>query len=235
MVDRFADRRDAGQVLATMLDHYAGRADTIVLGLPRGGVPVAYEVALALRLPLDIVLVRKLGVPGHEELAMGAVASGGARFLNSALIRELRIPDSTIDDATRRELREIDRRSRDYRDGRPEPDLAGRVVILVDDGLATGATMLAAVEALHRVGPRRMVVAVPVGSPEACADVAAHVDEAVCAVTPPTFHAVGMWFGDFEPTTDDEVRDLLHRASLRQLPPPPTDPGAARFADLGPP
>ena len=218
MLGQFADRRDAGRILAMRLRTYHRRNDGTVLGLPRGGVPVAFEVALALELPLDVLLARKLGVPGHEELAMGAVSSGGVRFLNRALIDELHIPDATIEEVTRRELREMERRAREYRDGRPQPSIRGRVVILVDDGLATGATMLAAVGALRRLEPSRIVVAVPVGSPEACLQVGRRVDEIVCEITPESFHAVGMWFADFEPTTDEEVRELLRSAARRELP-----------------
>ncbi|HUZ01260.1 MAG TPA: phosphoribosyltransferase family protein [Thermomicrobiaceae bacterium] len=218
MVDQFADRRDAGRVLATLLRAYRGRSNGIVLGLPRGGVPVAYEVALELEFPLDVVLVRKLGVPGHEELAMGAISSGGVRFLNRVLIEELRISEAAVEEATTREAREMERRAREYRDGRPPLDVRGLTAILVDDGLATGATMLAAVAALAQLAPARIVVAVPVGSPEACLELGQQVDEIVCAIIPERFHAVGTWFSDFEPTTDGEVRELLRRAAQRRLP-----------------
>ncbi|HET9016265.1 MAG TPA: phosphoribosyltransferase [Thermomicrobiaceae bacterium] len=217
MVGQFADRRDAGRVLASQLHAYHSRANCLVLGLPRGGVPVAYEVALSLALPLDVFLVRKLGVPGHEELAMGAIAEGGIRFLNRSLIAELHIPEVAVEEVTRREFLELERRAREYRDGRPSPRVLGHTVILVDDGLATGATTLAAVAALRQMTPEKIVVAVPVGSSEACAEVERQVDQIVCAIMPPTFHAVGMWFADFEPTTDAEVRNLLGLAAQRTL------------------
>jgi predicted phosphoribosyltransferase len=212
MPEAFLDRHDAGRYLAGKLLHYRNRPDVIVLGLPRGGVPVAYEVARALDAPLDVFLVRKLGVPGHQELAMGAIASGGVKVLNHALIRELRIPQAAIDAAVAREMRELERREREYRDNRPPPDVEGRTVILVDDGLATGSTMLAAVSALKRAGAARIVVAVPVASRRACAEFEDHVDAVICAETPDDFEAVGQWYYDFSQTTDDEVRDLLARA-----------------------
>ena len=221
-LDRFRDRFEAGRRLAARLRDYAGRDDVIVLALPRGGVPVAYEVARALRAPLDVFLVRKLGVPGHEELAMGAIASGGVRVLNEEVVRPLRIPPQVIDEAARRELAELRRREREYRDARPPVDVAGKTVILVDDGLATGSTMLAAAGALRRMGPARLVVAVPVGAPETCERFQPMADDVVCAVTPEPFHAVGNWYEDFSQTSDDEVRDLLARASAS---PSPVYPG----------
>src|SRR5262245_29108103 len=184
----FYDRREAGQRLAEKLARYAGWPDLLVLALPRGGVPVAFEVARALGAPLDVFLVRKLGVPGREELAMGAIASGGVRVLNDDVVRGLGIPDEVIDMVAAEELQELERRERAYRDGRPAPDVRGRTVILVDDGLATGSTMRAAVAALHQRGPARVVVAVPVGSPETCAEFAAVADETVCARTPEPFY-----------------------------------------------
>ena len=217
MVDQFTDRLDAGRALAARLQAYHRRADCLVLGLPRGGVPVAFEVALSLGLPLDVFLVRKLGVPHHEELALGAIAEGGVRFLNEPLIAELHISEDAIEEVTRRELQELDRRAWEYRDGRAPPRVRGHTVILVDDGLATGATMLAAVAALRRMTPEKVVVAVPVGSPEACAEVGRQVDQIVCAIVPSRFHAVGMWFADFEPTSDIQVRDLLALAAERSL------------------
>lgn len=214
MPTRFRDRREAGRLLAAKLAAtYANRADVLVLALPRGGVPVAYEVARTLRAPLDVFLVRKLGVPGHEELAMGAVASGGVRVLNHDIVRALRIPDELIDAVTTREQAELARRERLYRGDRPPPDVRGRTVVLVDDGLATGATMVAAVQALRQQHPARVVVAVPVAPPETCEQLRTEVDEVVCAFTPEPFRAVGLWYEDFTPTTDAEVRDLLARGS----------------------
>src|SRR6195256_2560933 len=205
----FRDRREAGRMLAGRLSAYANRPDVIVLALPRGGVPVAYEVARALRAPLDVFVVRKLGVPGYEELAMGAVATGGVRVLNDQLVERLSIPEHMIDAVAAREQQELARRERLYRDGRPPPDVGGRTVILVDDGLATGATMHAAIQALRQQQPARIVVAVPTTSPETCEEMRAEVDDVICAITPEPFHAVGLWYQDFSQTTDEEVRDLL--------------------------
>jgi len=210
---RFRDRQDAGRQLAARLGHYAGRDEIVVLALPRGGVPVAYEVALELGAPLDVFLVRKLGVPGHEELAMGAIASGGVVVLNDDVVGALGITPDVIDRVATRERRELERREREYRDDRPPPDVRGRVVILIDDGLATGSTMRAAIAALRRGGPGRIVVAVPVGPPEACAEFGKEADEAVCALEPEPFYSVGAWYDDFTQTTDDEVRDLLAAAT----------------------
>jgi predicted phosphoribosyltransferase len=209
----FHDRRDAGRQLAARLTDYAGRSDVLVLALPRGGVPVAFEVAQALGAPLDVFLVRKLGVPGREELAMGAIASGGVRVLNDDVVRVLDIPDEVIDAVAAEEQQELERREREYRDGRPAPDVRGRAVILVDDGLATGSTMRAAVAALRRRGPARIIVAVPVGAAETCAALAEEADEAVCAYEPEHFAAVGLWYDNFTQTTDDEVRALLAAAA----------------------
>lgn len=209
----FRDRRDAGRRLATLLAHHAGDQRILVLALPRGGVPVAYEVARALAAPLDLFLVRKLGVPGQEELALGAIATGGIRVLNDDLVRELRLSVRAIDAIAEREDRELARRERAYRGDRPIPAVRERVVILVDDGLATGATMRAAVLALRRQAPAHLVVAVPVAASEICAAFRAEVDEVVCAVTPIPFHAVGTWYEDFTQTTDDEVRGLLGQAA----------------------
>jgi erythromycin esterase-like protein/predicted phosphoribosyltransferase len=205
----FRDRREAGRLLAAKLAAYANRPDVIVLALPRGGVPVAYEVARALAAPLEVFVVRKLGVPGHEEFAMGAVATGGVRVLNEQLVVRLGIPDHLIEAVTARELRELARRERLYRGNRPPPEVRGRTVILVDDGLATGATMRAAIQALRQQKPARIVVGVPTASPEACEEMKAEADDVVCAVTPEPFHAVGVWYRDFSQTTDEEVRDLL--------------------------
>lgn len=215
MTRRFADRTEAGRRLATELARYADRADVIVLALPRGGVPVGYEVARALRAPLDIFVVRKLGVPGHEELAMGAVASGGVRVLNDQVVRALRIPRDVIEDVTASELRELERREQLYRGERAAPDVRERVVILVDDGLATGATMQAAIAALRQRGPARIVVAVPTAAPETCNQLRDEVDDLICAMTPEPFHAVGLWYEDFSPTTDEQVQELLGRAAAR--------------------
>jgi predicted phosphoribosyltransferase len=211
-MEQFANRTDGGRQLAEALRHYAGRTDVTVLALPRGGVPVGYEVAHALDLPMDVFLVRKLGVPGHEELAMGAIASGDVLVLNPDVVVALEIPARVIDAAAAREKPELERRQREYRDQRPEPDLRGRTVILVDDGLATGSTMRAAVTAVRRQGAARVVVAVPVASPEACGEFRLEVDDFVCLMTPEWFTAVGEWYEDFSQTTDEEVRGLLARA-----------------------
>jgi erythromycin esterase-like protein/predicted phosphoribosyltransferase len=205
----FRDRREAGRLLAEKLAVFANRPDVIVLALPRGGVPVGYEVARALGAPLDVLLVRKLGVPGYEELAMGAVASGGLRVLNDNVVKTLRIPDHVIEAVVAKEEKELARRERLYRGGRPFPDLRGRTVILVDDGLATGATMQAAVEALRQRQPARIVVAVPTASPDICEELRTKADEVICAVTPEPFYAVGFWYENFSQTTDEEVRNLL--------------------------
>jgi putative phosphoribosyl transferase len=209
MVMLFRDRRDAGRALADRLRHYRGRPDVIVLALPRGGVPVAYEVAEALEAPLDLFLVRKLGVPGHEELAMGAIASGGIRVMNEEVVGRLPLPEALIQRVAAQEQEELERRERAYRGSLPPPDVRGRVVILVDDGLATGSTMRAAVAALEQPRPARIVVAVPVGAQETCDAFRGQVDEIVCAATPEPFYAVGYWYEDFAQTTDEEVRELL--------------------------
>src|SRR3981189_3378946 len=212
----FRDRRDAGRLLAEKLAAYANRPDALVLALPRGGVPVAVEVARGLGGALDVFVVRKLGVPGYEELAMGAVATGGVRVLNDQLVERLGIPEQMIDAVAARELQELARRERRYRGGCPPPDVKGRTVILVDDGLATGASMHAAIMALRRLQPARIVVAVPTAAPETCEQMRALADEVVCAVTPQPFRAVGLWYEDFSETSDEEVRDLL--ASARRPP-----------------
>jgi putative phosphoribosyl transferase len=203
----------AGQVLASKLTKYGGRPDVRVLALPRGGVPVAYEVARALGAPLDVFLVRKLGVPGHRELAMGAIASGHVRVLNRDIVGQLGIPPEVIDRVAALEEQELARRERAYRGDRPPLDLRNQTVILVDDGLATGATMRAAVAALRQQGPARIVVAVPAAAAETCAAIAEEVDEIVCAETPRPFYAVGLWYEDFGETTDEEVRRLLGSAA----------------------
>ncbi|HVK13747.1 MAG TPA: phosphoribosyltransferase [Gemmataceae bacterium] len=208
----FRDRSHAGRVLAGLLAGYAGRPDVVVLALPRGGVPVGSEVARALAAPLDVFVVRKLGVPGREELAMGAVAAGGVLVVNEEVVRRLDIPADVIDEVAAEERQELDRRAEAYRDGRPAPDLRDKTVILVDDGLATGSTMRAAVAAVRQLGPACVVVAVPVGAAETCAEFRAVADDAVCAVTPEPFFAVGSWYQDFAQTTDEEVRELLARS-----------------------
>jgi predicted phosphoribosyltransferase len=208
----FRNRREAGQLLAAKLAAYANRPDVLVLALPRGGVPVAYEVVRALGAPLDVFLVRKLGVPGYEELAMGAIATGGVYVLNDQVVGSLRIPDYVIGAVAAREQQELTRREHLYRGDRPPPDVRGRTVILIDDGLATGATMHAAIKALRQQQPARIVVAVPIASAEACDELRAEVDDVICAVTPEPFNAVGFWYEDFSQTTDEEVRDLLARS-----------------------
>lgn len=207
----FRDRREAGRRLARELGEYSNRPDVLVLALPRGGVPVGYEVARALHAPLDVFVVRKLGVPGHEELAMGAIASGGVRVLNDDVVRMLDVPDAAIDAVARDEQRELERRESLYRDGRPPADVRGRTVVLVDDGLATGSTMRAAEAAVRSLHPRAVVVAVPVGAAETCEEIRALADEVVCPHTPAGFRAVGQWYEDFSQTTDDEVRKILDR------------------------
>ena len=209
---QYEDRAHAGRVLAGELRAVGGRPDARVLALPRGGVPVGFEVASELGLPLDLLVVRKLGVPGEEELAMGAVASGGVRVLNEEILRGLDISAAAVEVATERELRELERRERAWRGDRPPLDLSGRVALLVDDGLATGSTMRAAVAAVRARSPARIVVAVPVASSQTAADVAREVDKLVCPLMPPSFFAVGTWYRDFGPTGDDEVRELLLRA-----------------------
>lgn len=215
----FRDRREAGQFLARRLTAYADRSDVLVLALPRGGVPVAFEVARSLHVPLDIFLVRKLGVPGHEELAMGAIASGGVRVLNDDVVRALRIPKDVVDLVAADEQRELERREWSYRGGDPAPIIRGRTVIMIDDGLATGSTMRAAIAALRKQAPARIVVAVPVGAPETCAEFRDEADEAICAEMPDPFYAVGVWYQNFSQTTDDEVRDLLRRAAAERAQP----------------
>lgn len=218
MTPRFRDRTEAGRFLASRLGSYTGRPDVLVLALPRGGVPVGYEVARALGSPLDVFLVRKLGVPDHEELAMGAIATGGVRVINEDVVASLGIPAAAIEEASDREARELERREAEYRDGRPAPDVRGRTVLLVDDGLATGSTMRAAVAALRQQGPAAIVVAVPIAARETCEELGELVEEIVCAATPHPFRAVGLWYDDFAQTTDEEVRALLAREADASLP-----------------
>jgi putative phosphoribosyl transferase len=212
MATRFQDRHDAGRQLAVELHAYANRPDVIVLALPRGGVPVGFEVATALDAPLDVFVVRKLGLPWEEEVAMGAIASGGVRVLDSDLIRAARVSQAEVERVTAIERAELARRERQYRGERPFPDLRGKTVILVDDGLATGSTMRAAVAALRQEAPSRVVVAVPVAAPETCNAFRDIADEIVCAMTPEPFRAVGYWYHDFSQTSDEEVQELLDRA-----------------------
>jgi predicted phosphoribosyltransferase len=213
MEERFRDRHHAGRRLAAALGSYAGREDVLVLALPRGGVPVGYEVARALGAPLDVMQVRKLGVPGHEELAMGAIASGGVRILSEGVVQTLQIPERVIATVAAAEEQELVRRERIYREGRPFPEVRGRTVILVDDGLATGSTMSAAAAALRAQGAGRLVAAVPVAPKETCDALRSLVDDVICAVTPEPFLAVGEWYDDFTQTTDADVQDLLRRAA----------------------
>ena len=217
MAARYRNRTDAGRRLAAQLREYADRPDVIVLALPRGGVPVAYEVARALHLPLDVFIVRKLGLPSHPELAMGAIASGGIRVIDQAALRRFGVTDEQLAAVAAAEERELERRERQYREGLPLPDVTGKTVILIDDGLATGATMAAAAAALKAQGPAKLVVAVPVSAPETCDAFREIVDEVVCGATPEPFYAVGLWYEDFSQTSDDEVHDLLARAA-RELP-----------------
>jgi predicted phosphoribosyltransferase len=210
---QFQNRTHAGRFLARSLEVYRNQPIVLVLGLPRGGVPVAYEVASALNAPLDVFIVRKLGVPGHEELAMGAIASGGVRFLNDSVVRQLHISQSTIDAVTQLESDELRRRELLYRGYRPELNVAGLNVLLVDDGLATGSTMKAAIAALRHQHPARIVVAVPTAPSNTCHELEQDADEVVCAVTPESFCSVGQWYEDFEQTTDSEVTDLMNRAA----------------------
>jgi predicted phosphoribosyltransferase len=209
----FANRERAGQVLASRLTNYAGRSDVIVLALPRGGVPVAYEVARRLHLPLDVFIVRKLGVPGFEELALGAIASGGVQVLNEEVISALPGAQTMIEAVTAKEQAELERREQSYRDGRPAPVVRDRAIILVDDGLATGASMRAAVAALRQQGVACIVVAVPVGAADTCRGIEAEVDELVCPVCSECFQAVGQFYDDFSQVNDDEVRELLRKAA----------------------
>jgi putative phosphoribosyl transferase len=216
----FLDRSDAGRVLAKKLQSLAGRTDVLVLALPRGGVPVAQEVASALHAPLDVFVVRKLGVPGQEELAMGALASGGVRVLNKDVVQVLDISDEVIDAVTRREQEELERREKLYRGEHPPMEVAGKIVVLVDDGLATGSSMRAAAAALRQRRPAKLIVAVPVAARATCDELRGHVDELICTAMPTPFYAVGQWYRDFGQTSDEEVRETLRRANS----PPPRPP-----------
>ena len=209
----FANRTEAGRLLAEELKTYASQNDVVVLGLPRGGVPVAYEVAKRLHAPLDVFIVRKLGVPGFEELAAGAIASGGVRVLNEDVVRAISYAAEAIEAVTAKETAELQRREQIYRGGRPAPELSGKTVILVDDGVATGATMRAAVKALRDRSVAKIVVAVPVGPPDTCEELGQQADEAICLSTPPFFQAVGQYYEDFSQTSDNEVRELLTKAA----------------------
>lgn len=213
-VQRFIDRSEAGRALAHELEQYRGQADLLVLALPRGGVPVAHEIAEHLNAPLDIFLVRKLGVPGHEELAMGAIASGGTRVMNQEVLDMVPISSDAIERVAAQEGAELERRQREYRGDRREPEIHDRVIILVDDGLATGATMKAAIKAVQLQEPRRLIVAVPVAAAETCEELRAELDEVVCLFTPDPFRAVGLWYQNFDQTTDEEVVELLNRETV---------------------
>jgi putative phosphoribosyl transferase len=210
----FRDRHEAGRLLAERLAAYTGRSDVVILALPRGGVPVAFEIAAVLHVPLDVMVVRKLGVPGHEELAMGAIASGGVQVVNQEVVRHLGLSQAVLESVAATEYQELTRRERAYRGSHGAAIVEGRTVILVDDGLATGSTMRAAVAALRRRGPTRIVIAVPTAAPETCEELKTEVDEIVCATTPTPFYGVGQWYDDFSQTTDEEVRDLLEQAAV---------------------
>lgn len=230
---QFRDRTEGGQMLATKLAAYANRPDVLVLALPRGGVSVAFEVARALHAPLDVIIVRKLGVPGEEELAMGAIASGGVRVLNDDVVQMLAIPEEVINKVAAHEQRELERRELLYRGDRPAYEVHGHTIILVDDGIATGATMRAAVAAVRQQQPARIVIAVPAAASSTCEEFAAEVDELVCVIRPEEFFAVGFWYENFSQTTDEEVRDLLQQAMHEQLGTPQKQPGTSRVEDHG--
>jgi putative phosphoribosyl transferase len=211
---RFRDRAQAGRLLASRLTKYADREDVTLLGVPRGGIPVAFEVAQALHVPLDIFPLRKLGVPGQEELAFGAIASGGVRVLDAEVIGLVGISPQEIERVTERERKELERRERLYRDGRPAAEVRGRTVVLVDDGIATGSSILAAITALRQIQPARVVIAAPVAPAHTCERLRREVDEVVCVDTPESFHAIGQFYEDFSQATDAKVCDLLRRAAL---------------------
>ena len=220
----FTDRREAGRLLAAELARFADRADVVVLALPRGGVPVGYEIARALRAPLDVLVVRKLGVPGQPELAMGAIASGGIRVIDPNIVDAIGVPDAAIEAAVRRETAELARRERAFRGDRPPLDVRDDTVIVVDDGLATGSTMRAGLEAVRARGPARIVCAVPVAPPEACVALRAYADDVICLLTPEHMYAVGLWYHDFAQTEDDEVRALLDAAARERAGAPAETP-----------
>lgn len=213
LMSTFANRSEAGKLLAARLSEYKGQQNVMALALPRGGVPVGSEIAEALRVPLDVFLVRKLGVPGHEELAMGAIATGGVRVLNREVVDALNIPPDVIDRVAAAEQQELERRQKEYRDERPLPEVNGKVVILVDDGLATGSTMRAAVEAIRHLSPQKLIIAVPTAPRETCEEFSRIVDQIVCLITPEPFYGVGLWYRDFPQLRDDEVRDRLRQSA----------------------
>lgn len=225
------DRHEAGQWLAGELSAYRDRDDVLVLGLPRGGIPVAYEVAISLHAPLDAYIVRKLGVPGHEELAMGAIATGDVHILNDEIVHEAGVSQDAIEAVVASEQRELHRRERLYRGSQPPPDVHDHTVILVDDGLATGTTMRAAVQAVTQMTPKHLIVAVPVAAPSTCKSFEPIVDRIVCGATPERFHALGLWYEDFAPTSDEEVRTLLARAAERPNIPTPARPQPVDSSD----
>ncbi|MUG93623.1 phosphoribosyltransferase [Scytonema sp. UIC 10036] len=214
MLKRFRNRTEAGKILATKLTDYANRPDVLVLGLPRGGVPVAFEVAKALNAPLDVCLVRKLGVPGHKELAIGAIATSGVRVINENVVHLLRIPKQTIDRVVAMEMQELERRNRVYRGNRPLIEVKNHTIILVDDGIATGSTIRAAIATLKQQLPKELIVAVPVAPPSTCDELEAEVDKVVCVVMPEALHAIGIWYEDFEQTSDAKVCEILARHKL---------------------
>lgn len=226
-IHRFRNRVHAGQLLASALAGYANRADVIVLGMPRGGVPVAFEVARKLRAPLDVIIVRKLGVPGCEELAMGAIASGGIRYINEMVVWRSGVSSETIDKVATKELKELRRREIAYRGHEGTPEIGGKVVILVDDGIATGSTLQAAIRTLREQGPARIIVAVPTAPPEVCAGLESIVDEVICLITPEEFQSVGKWYDEFTQTSDEEVTRLLEASSARAAPQTPQKRPAA--------
>lgn len=213
MTKRFRNRTEAGQQLTNSLTNYANRSDVLVLGLPRGGVPVAFEVAKAFNAPLDICLVRKLGVPGHKELAMGAIASDGVRVLNYDVVSWLRISGKVIDEVAFKEQRELERRDHAYRGNRPQPDIRNHTVILIDDGIATGSSMRAAIAIIKQQQPQELVIAIPVASAQTCKELTSEVNKVVCLITPEPFYAIALWYDNFEQVTDQEVRELLAKAS----------------------
>ena len=216
-MDKYIDRQQAGRVLVSLLNKYANQPNVIVLALPRGGVPVAYEIATALSLPLDVFIVRKLGLPGHEEFAMGAIASGGTIVFNESVAHDLHLQQAAVDAVIESEMNELTRREQLYRGNRPLPDLLGKIIILVDDGIATGSTMLAAIHALKKQKPANMIVAVPVAALATCQTMASLVDKLICPLQPVNFYAVGLWYENFSQTTDDDVINLLKNGNLMDV------------------